>query len=153
MYKCDNCGHLFDDGEQAVWAEDRGECWGTRCSETVSGCPICKCDYEEVFRCKICGDWHKECELMGGLCDDCLDAKMDYRSILDFLIDTDYLRDFLTEIVWEKTDMVAMFYFKQAEDTFGNKSFLKSCKSLIKSGDYEITKSDFAEWLNKKEVK
>ena len=49
MFKCIECGHIFEDGEQARWAETHGEVW--------ESCPICKGDYEEVEPCKICGTY------------------------------------------------------------------------------------------------
>jgi hypothetical protein len=48
IYKCVDCGHIFEEGEQAVWYEDRGEFWGVPCSERMTGCPICNGDYEET---------------------------------------------------------------------------------------------------------
>lgn len=57
MYRCNECGHLFEEGEQATWREDRGEFWGSPCSENMSGCPLCKGDYEEIKPCKICGSY------------------------------------------------------------------------------------------------
>ena len=72
-FKCLECGHIFEQGEQATWQESRGEFWGNPCNETVSGCPICKGDYEETIKCNVCG---KEClgdELTAGVCDDCLE--------------------------------------------------------------------------------
>lgn len=76
MYKCLECGHLFEEGEQATWEESRGEFWGTSCSEEMNGCPICKGDYEETKRCEICGGEFLKDELNGGLvCDDCLEEK------------------------------------------------------------------------------
>lgn len=69
MYKCCDCGHLFEDGEQAVWNEDRGEFWGSPCTESVSGCPVCKGDYVEVEPCQICGGY--EHEEYDKFCDDC----------------------------------------------------------------------------------
>ena len=41
MLKCEECGLIFEDDELASWDEDRGEFWGTRCFETVQGCPNC----------------------------------------------------------------------------------------------------------------
>ena len=60
MYKCCECGHLFEEGEQAVWYENQGECHGITAMEKFSGCPICKGDYEEVHQCKECDEWHTE---------------------------------------------------------------------------------------------
>ena len=69
MYRCISCGNLFEEGEQAVWHENYcAEIGG----ETFDGCPVCKGDYEEVYQCKKCGDWHTEDELYDGWCEKCL---------------------------------------------------------------------------------
>jgi predicted nucleic acid-binding Zn-ribbon protein len=47
MYKCADCGHIFEEGEQAIWYEDRGEFWGVPCRERMTGCPVCHGAYEE----------------------------------------------------------------------------------------------------------
>ena len=39
----------------------------------MSGCPLCKGDYEETVKCSICGSEHLEDELNGGVCDECID--------------------------------------------------------------------------------
>ena len=80
MYRCLECGHIFEDGEQAKWSESRGEFWGSACSEEVDGCPLCKGDYEEVYNCEICGSVHTGDEIHGGVCDDCIDK---YRHDID----------------------------------------------------------------------
>ncbi len=72
-YRCLECGHIFEEGEQARWSESRGEYWGTPCSEEMSGCPICKGEYEETTPCEICGSEHLEYELTGGVCDECVE--------------------------------------------------------------------------------
>jgi hypothetical protein len=72
-YRCLECGHIFEEGEQARWSESRGEFWGVACSENMSGCPLCKGDYEETTPCKICGSEHLENELSGDVCDECIE--------------------------------------------------------------------------------
>lgn len=57
MYICLACGDIFDEDEIAIWKEDRGEYWGTPCYETVSGCPRCKSNYTETYRCSRCEEW------------------------------------------------------------------------------------------------
>ena len=47
MFKCLDCGYVFEEGEEAVWYEDRGEYWGVPCRERMTGCPACHGDYEE----------------------------------------------------------------------------------------------------------
>ena len=61
MFKCIECGHIFEDGEQARWTETHGEVW--------ESCPICKGDYEEVEPCKICGSYDHSVD--DDYCDDC----------------------------------------------------------------------------------
>lgn len=72
-YKCLDCGHIFEEDEQARWSESRGEYWGSPCYETMSGCPVCKGEYEETVQCAVCGSEHLEDELSGGVCDECID--------------------------------------------------------------------------------
>lgn len=73
MYKCLECGNLFEEGEQATWQESRGEFWGSPCNKTLSGCPVCKGEYEKTVKCSICSSEHLEDELISGVCNDCLE--------------------------------------------------------------------------------
>lgn len=63
MYRCKECGHLFEDGEQAEWVEPHGEEW--------SGCPLCKGSYEEAKKCMLCGSY--ELEDGENVCEPCKD--------------------------------------------------------------------------------
>ena len=55
MYKWQECGHLFEEGEQAEWTEMHGFSYGN--GEEWQGCPICRGGYEEIKPCKICGSY------------------------------------------------------------------------------------------------
>ncbi len=79
-YKCLECGHIFENGEEAVWNENRGEYWGVPSYEEMSGCPLCKGNYEQTIPCEICGSEHLEDELNGGVCEECID---EYRKKFD----------------------------------------------------------------------
>ena len=88
MYRCLECGHLFEDGEEAVVIEDRGEFCGSPCSEELSVCPICHGVYAETVRCQVCDSEHFEEELTGGVCEECFekyqyDVDMCYRLSAD----------------------------------------------------------------------
>ena len=72
-YKCLKCGHIFEYGEEATWTEDRGEFWGGSCSETMSGCPCCGGSYKQTKACEICGSEHLDSELVGGVCEECIE--------------------------------------------------------------------------------
>lgn len=85
VYKCCECGHMFEDGEQAVWEEARGEFWGFPAKETMTGCPLCKGSYEQTVPCEHCGSMHLEEELVEGWCEDCInkhryDIELCYRA-------------------------------------------------------------------------
>lgn len=71
-YKCLECGHIFEEGEQRKFAEDRGECFGAPCVETFYGCPLCAGGYQETKACKSCGIEHLSYELdADGFCEEC----------------------------------------------------------------------------------
>ena len=55
MFKCLECGNLFEEGEEARWVETHG--FDTPPYEEWSGCPICKGGYKEIKPCKICGSY------------------------------------------------------------------------------------------------
>lgn len=72
MLKCCECGKVFEDGEVARWREDRGEFWGFKSYETMTGCPSCRGEYEEAEMCENCGEYFFEDELdENHLCEDC----------------------------------------------------------------------------------
>lgn len=72
-YRCLECGHIFEEGEQKTWSESRGEFWGEPCGEEMSGCPLCKGEYEKTVRCAVCFSEHLEDELSGGVCEECIE--------------------------------------------------------------------------------
>lgn len=72
-YKCLDCGHIFEEGEEKKWQECVGEFWGTPTYQTYSGCPLCRGDFEETIPCDICGSEHLENELIGGVCEECIE--------------------------------------------------------------------------------
>lgn len=65
-FKCYECGHVFEIGEEKTWVENYGE--------HMSGCPMCGGSYEETVQCSICGSEHLEDELDGGVCEECIDT-------------------------------------------------------------------------------
>lgn len=69
MFRCEECGHLFEDGEQKVWYEHHPYGMGTA-SEEFSGCPLCEGNYEKIEPCKICGSYEHDIE--EEYCDDCV---------------------------------------------------------------------------------
>ena len=173
MYRCENCGHLFEDGEQAVWEERHG--LDTPPYEQWSGCPICKCGYEEVHQCKECGEWHCEDELYDGWCEKCLRETINYDSFFKYceankdeqyldtfvmfeILNCEYVPKFSSEefhqlmcrTYWERVSEI------QRERKVFGKSFseiIDACIRFIMDDDCENGRENYADWLNKREVK
>ena len=175
MYKCCECGHLFEDGEQAVWEERHG--LDTLPYEKWSGCPLCRGDYEEVYQCKECGDWHYEDELYDGWCEKCLRETINYDTFFEYCEankDEQYLDIFVMSELLGGMDCpkhstvefhsLMVERYKQevkldrdTESILGRKTslnFLDACIRFIMDDDGSIGRENYADWLNsKKEVK
>lgn len=90
MYKCLECGAIFDDNEMGNWTEPHGE--------EMTGCPCCGGAYEEAVMCDECGEWFFRDELTCGkykVCRDCLEAfAKDSGTVIMFLEQNDLWDDF-----------------------------------------------------------
>ena len=181
MYRCENCGHLFEEGEQSVWYENQGECHGVTAMEKFSGCPLCQDDYEEVHECKECGDWHTDDELYEGWCEKCLRESINYDTFFEYceankdeqyldtfvmcdILNCEYVPKFSSD---EFHDLMVETYKKRVEEAALNDwvqgcipeskrrydNFLDACIRFIMDDDGSIGRENYADWLNKKEVK
>ena len=170
MFKCCECGHLFEEGEQAVWYENQGECHGVTAMEKFSGCPLCHNGYEEVHQCKECGDWHSENEMYEGFCEKCLIKAIDYDSFLQYCDDQNtkhLLTDFVLlwiydmdairhpsdkfNVAMRQVYLTLMEKAKKPFDIFAKKEaekLLWQITEFIKDDLY-----DWAYWLNRKEAR
>ena len=151
MYRCYDCGCEFD--FPATWEEDRGECWGTRCTETVSGCPNCRGDYEEIKRCPVCKEFHYESDLINGVCEECREKSITYESALEFLKYKGWLADFFLCYYYQITnsrefkrsesldeEFCKIYEFKCKEDIeCGKHNFFDDIKSYILDEIFEWT--------------
>ena len=170
MYKCTECGHLFEEGEQAVWYENQGECHGVTAMERFSGCPLCHEDYEEVYQCKKCGDWHSDDELYDGWCEKCIRETINYDTFFEYCEDNSeakYLDTFVMCYLLncDEVPRYPSFEFHQLMiDTYNRGvlnakrlgkdfAFLKSCIRFIMEDDGSSGREIYAEWLNEREVK
>ena len=76
MYKCYECGHVFDDEDVKRWSEDRGKCHGVPAYEEYCGCPACNGDFEEAVCCEVCGEWFLKSDLSQDyICTECIEKK------------------------------------------------------------------------------
>ena len=49
LYRCCNCGRVFEHSEMKVVEESRGEYWGIPCTERMYYSPCCTDDFENVY--------------------------------------------------------------------------------------------------------
>ena len=97
-YICVDCGHIFEEGEQAVRVEHHpyGD---TTADEEWAACPVCGGDYEEAGVCKCCGGHFYADDLIAGYyCKECVEdfmtldnlkkyAKSDLYAFAEFMYD------------------------------------------------------------------
>lgn len=84
MYICTDCGHIFEDGEEAI-REEKHPYGDTTASEYFSVCPVCGGDFETAQTCKKCGGAFLEGELIGGYyCEECLQEALTAENFLRF---------------------------------------------------------------------
>ena len=173
MYSCTECGNLFEEGEQATWEERHG--LDSPPYEKFSGCPVCKGDYEEVYQCKECGDWHLEGELYDGWCEKCLRETINYDTFFEYCEanrDEQYLDIFVMSellggmdcpknVSWDFHQLMIDTYKARIEEikyaiTEAYRKcidILHACISFIMDDDGYSGRENYADWLNKMEVK
>ena len=168
MYRCCECGNLFEEGEQAVWEETHG--LDSPPYETMSGCHVCRGDYEQVYQCKKCGDWRSDDELYDGWCEKCLIETINYNTFFEYCeanknenyLDTFvmcYLLDCDEVPKYPSLDfhyLMAETYKRRVADAKllkGHFDFLSDCISFVMDDDGSIGRENYADWLNKKGVK
>ena len=175
MYRCLNCGNLFEDGEQATWYENQGECHGSIAMGRFDGCPLCRGDYEEVYQCKGCGDWHSEDDLYDGWCEKCLRETINYDTFFEYCEankEGNYLDTFVmcyllncNEVPkypsWDFHQLMISTYnnyvrsIKEAK-AMGSKyvfDILDDCIRFVMDDDGYSGRENYADWLNKLERK
>lgn len=167
MYKCENCGHLFEEGKQARWTEEHGE--------KFDGCPLCRGGYEEVHQCKKCGDWHTEDELYEGWCEKCLRETINYDTFFEYCEankDEQYLDIFVMSELLGGMDcpnyvsfafhQLMIYAYKARVDDIHSAivasyrsyiDILPACIRFIMDDYGYIGRENYADWLNNREGK
>ena len=171
--KCTSCGYVFDYEDRTVVKESHG--FDDGFCETFSCCPNCGGDFEDAADCCECGEAFTENELYDGWCEKCLRETINYDTFFEYCeankdeqyLDMFVLSEFLGGMDVPK-DITAEFHqvmiyeyrMKQnvaefAENTMQTNqfSFLDACIRFIMDDDGEIGRENYADWLNKKEVK
>jgi hypothetical protein len=151
-YKCLECGHIFEGGEEYRWEETHGFTDGRY--EKFSGCPICKSAYEKTETCENCGSAHLSDDLFNGFCLTCLRECVDIESGISYIKDRGLIVDFVFGSV-----------FNVEEPKTHNDLLREWCEVIAKTNatkemliayivdDCDAEADDFAHWLKAKEVK
>lgn len=120
MKKCEDCGYVFEDGEERTYRENHME---GGYYEQFSECPYCGGDYREATMCESCCKYFFSEELHGGICNECLhdydyDVKtcikvgadavesVEINSFLAFALTEDQINDILSAALIEADKIV-----------------------------------------------
>ena len=171
MFRCCECGNLFEEGEQDVWEERHG--LDSPPYEKWSGCPVCKGDYEEVHQCKKYGDWYAADELYDelydGWCEKCLRETINYDTFFEYCeanMDEQYLDMFVMQYLLncdevpkypsrEFHQLMIETYKRMVANAklLGEKfGFLEKCVCFIMDDDGYSGRENYADWLNNRKV-
>ena len=169
---CTDCGYVFDFEDRTVVKESHG--FDDGFYETFSCCPNCGGDFEDADDCCECGEAFTEDELYEGWCEKCLRETINYDTFFEYceankehqyldifvmqeLLDTDCpdnvsyeFHELMVDTYKERVEQIkrdkAMFGKTYAE-------IIDACIRFIMDDDGSIGRENYAEWLNKREVK
>ncbi len=173
--KCTDCGYVFDYEDAGGVRENHwldGEYMG---SETFLVCPNCGGDFEDAADCCECDEAFTEDELYEGWCEKCLRETINYDTFFEYCEankDEQYLDTFvMCEILnceyvpkyssYEFHELMVDVYKAKVADiksamTASYKAvidILPACIRFIMDDDGSIGRENYADWLNKREVK
>ena len=155
MYKCLECGHIFEPGEEAKWTEKHGFTDGRY--EHFTGCPLCKSAYEETLRCQKCQAEFLSDELFpGNICRECLIKQITVENTKAYVLWANLEKEFYFEFVMNSQVLRysprLLQIVRDAFDQYARSYSIETiamCKSYVAMDDEGLT--DFAEFLEKKQ--
>ena len=175
--KCTDCGYVFDFEDRRIVEERHGCDYGFH--ETFSCCPNCGGDFEDAVECHECGEAFTEDEIYGDKwCEKCLRETINYDTFFEYCEankDNVYLDCFVMTYLlnmdasdtpdhpsFEFHQLMIKCYKESAESVtswekmWGRPhpdAFLDRCIRFIMDDDGSIGRENYADWLNKREVK
>ena len=171
--KCTSCGYVFEYEDRTVVKESHG--FDDGFCETFSCCPNCGGDFEDAADCCECGEAFTENELYSGWCEKCLRETINYDTFFEYCEanrDEQYLDIFvMSELLggMDCPDNVSYEFHELMVDTYKARvddiksamtasykaviDILPACIRFIMDDDGSIGRENYADWLNKREVK
>ena len=162
--KCTSCGYVFDFEDRAVVKESHW--FNDGFYETFSCCPNCGSDFEDAADCCECGEAFTENELYDGWCEKCLRETINYDTFFEYCEankDEQYLDIFVMSellggmdcpknVSYDFHQLMIWVYktYIQADCTCEP---ISACIRFIMDDDGSIGRENYADWLNKREVK
>ena len=172
--KCTSCNYVFDYEDRTVVRESHG--FNDGFYETFSCCPNCGGDFEDAVECHECGEAFTEDEIYGDKwCEKCLRETINYDTFFEYCEankDEQYLDIFVMSellggmdcpknVSYDFHQLMIDLYKKRVDGikkdmalfnrTFDG--FIDACIRFIMDDDGEIGRENYADWLNKREVK
>lgn len=174
MYKCLDCGQIFDDGEEENYKIYKGTHTNSKSpAYSWNGCPVCGGVFERTMRCQECKSEHLRSELYADRwCSECLTEKLTYDSFLEYAtsdtIDTEsgMLEHFMFIKMFNFPERyvpsVSSAKFKRVlrewylrmvanEKLIGDGELIDTIRDYAL--DTESDKEDFAQWIAEREAK
>ncbi len=151
MYRCTDCGHIIEVGEEYTYTEEHGE--------KFQCCPVCGGDFLEVDHCDGCHKVKFLDELYSGYCVKCLKKSLNGANISHFIKRTDQAEDFYVKWFYETeclqpsaalVDLCRTGYLKQV----ALEAMKGECKAIREFWRYLDNTSqidDYAKWLAKRD--
>ena len=166
--KCTSCNYVFDYEDRTVVKESHG--FDVGFYETFSFCPNCGGDFEDATDCCECGEAFTENELYYGWCEKCLRDTINYDTFFEYCEankDEQYLDIFVMSellggmdcpknVSWDFHCLMGEVYrneVKRAKESPALFGFLPACIRFIMDDDGSVGRENYADWLNKREVK
>ena len=171
--KCTDCGYVFDYEDRTVVKESHG--FDDGFYETFSCCPNCGGDFEDAVDCCECGETFTENELYDGWCEKCLRETINYDTFFEYCEankDEQYLDIFVmsellggmdcpNNVSYEFHELMVDTYKERVEQIKRDKAMfgktygeiIDACIRFIMDDDGSIGRENYADWLNKREVK
>lgn len=171
--KCTSCGYVFDYEDRRAVKESHG--FNDGFYETFSCCPNCGGDFEDAADCCECGETFTENELYDGWCENCLRETINYDTFFEYCeankehqyLDIFVMSEFLggmdcpDNVSYEFHELMVDTYKERVEQIKRDKAMfgktyaeiIDACIRFIMEDDGSIGRENYADWLNKREVK